>query len=314
MPGKTVIISSGDPAGIGPWVSIKALAEVRLPYNTRCVLIGDEYILSKISGYRLVKKKVRIINLNNARHIKPGVINKQSGRASLEYLYKAVEMMKDNPSAALVTGPVSKEAVSLNERFLGHTEFLARAFSASEVLMMMVGKKLRVALLTRHLLLRKVSFFLRRHDFSQSISLMISALKGWFGISRPRVGVCSFNPHAGVDTFLKEEEEAILAILKKFKNQRVNFIGPYPADSVFRKAREEKWDCVLSLYHDQAMIPFRLLEFEKGVNLTVGLPIVRTSPAHGVAAELVRTPYLIKPGSMKEAISLASRLLSLQNL
>ena len=307
MPPKTIIISSGYPAGIGPYVSVLALKNLKLQPQTRIILVGDESVLGRIRGFSRLKKKIIIENLKNARRIKCGRLSRQSGRAALQYLERAVELVRQYRGAALVTAPVSKEAISLNTKFSGHTEFLAKAFSCPEVLMMMVGRRLKVALLSRHIPLRQVSRFILRNDFRKSLELVLFALKRLFKVSFPKVGVCSFNPHAGVGTFLAKEEKALAQSLKPFRKQ-AEFIGPLPADTVFRLSCQKKWDCVLALYHDQAMIPFRLLEFEHGVNLTVGLPFVRTSPAHGVGIDLVKMPHLVNPSSMQAAIELAISL------
>jgi 4-hydroxythreonine-4-phosphate dehydrogenase len=171
--------------------------------------------------------------------------------------------------------------------------------------MMMVSNKLKTVLFTRHVLFKKVPFFITETNLNNTFSLVFKSLKEIFKIKQPRIAVASLNPHAGKDTFLGKEEKVIYKVVSNFRN---NFYGPYPSDSLFTESAIKKYDCIIALYHDQGMIPFKLLSMKTGVNLTLGLPIIRTSPAHGIAADLMRASKEPFASSMVEAIKLALRL------
>ncbi|MBU2265826.1 MAG: 4-hydroxythreonine-4-phosphate dehydrogenase PdxA, partial [Candidatus Omnitrophica bacterium] len=202
--------------------------------------------------------------------------------------------------------PLSKEAVqSIKKKFSGHTEYLQDHFRAAQVEMMMVSKQLKVVLLTRHTVLRKAGALINSKDVAKTLELVYTSLKQQFKIKKPRIVLASFNPHAGVDTFLEKEEKEIVSGISKFKGKTY---GPYPADSLFTKDNLKLYDCVISTYHDQAMIPFKLLSMKDGINLTLGLPVIRTSPAHGPAFDLIRQDKKPFSSSMLEAIKLAVQL------
>jgi len=307
MSKKKIVITIGDPAGCGPYITLKAIESLNVR-NVKFSVVGDEKILKSISGYSKVRKKIELIDMETPfiEKIKKGCINKLSGEASLNYLKKALFLIEKEKIKGLVTAPVSKEAIKLlYPKFCGHTEFLAEFFKARNFAMMMVSSKLKVVLLTRHLPLREVSKNISKDRLVAVIDLIYSFLKEKFGIKNPRIALASLNPHAGIDTFLDKEErimkEAISYCGKKIE-------GPYPGDTLFIDTSLKKFDCIICAYHDQAMIPFKLLSFQDGVNLTIGLPIIRTSPSHGVAFEAIRKKERIFYSSMQEAIKLAVKL------
>jgi len=300
---KKVIITIGDPAGCGPYITLKAIENFRRK-DIRFIIVGGKKIIEKNPSFSKVKKRIEIVDVNTSSRIKKGYISKEAGKASLNYLTEALFLIKKENIKAFVTAPVSKEAIKLVEpRFSGHTEFLADFFKVKNFAMMMVGK-IKVVPFTRHIPLRDVSKNISKKDLVKLINLVYESLKEKFGIKRPKVALASINPHAGVNTFLDKEEKIMVSAIKECKSAE----GPYPADSLFSLKNLKKFDCIICGYHDQAMIPFKIFSLKKGVNLTLGLPIIRTSPAHGVAFEAIRREQSLFFTSMLEAIKLAVKL------
>lgn len=304
---KKVVISSGDPAGCGPLITLKAIADYKYK-NVDFFVVGDKKIFQKLVIYKKVKNRIKLIDLNTSGiiKIKKGIASKLSGKASLSYLDKSLELMKTGGIKRLVTAPLSKEAVKFTSRkFSGHTEYLANHFKVKSYAMMMASLNLKTVLLTRHIPLKEVSKSLRIKDIYKVLCLVDKTLRRQFKIKSPKIVLCAFNPHAGVNTFLEQEEKKILKAKLKFKGSAW---GPYPADTIFTKKILQQYDCVICAYHDQAMIPFKLLSFYKGINITLGLPIIRTSPAHGVAYDFAKKRKDPSHSSMLEAIKSALEL------
>jgi 4-hydroxythreonine-4-phosphate dehydrogenase len=299
-----VIITIGDPAGCGPLITCEAIYRLRKK-DVDFFVVADEKILKRVSFYKKIKDRINLIDLNTPKieKIKEGYPSKLGGKASLEYLKKALEIMKNKNITRLVTAPLSKEAVKLNfPSFCGHTEYLADRFKVKNFAMMMVSKKMKVVLFSRHIPLREV--VIKEKEYLATLKLVYSSLRSLFGIKKPKICIASFNPHAGIDTFLDREEKAILKVIKRLKNK---VYGPYPSDTIFIKENFKKYHCIVASYHDQGMIPFKMVSLKEGVNLTLGLPIIRTSPAHGVAYEAVKKRKVFS-SSMIEAIKLALKL------
>lgn len=304
---KKVVITIGCPAGCGPYVTLAAVHALKKE-KLEFFVVGDIRILERFSIYKKIKQRINLFDLatEGIEKIKPGEAIELSGKASLDYLNKALRVLKEVKSDRLVTAPLSKEAVKIRlKNFSGHTEYLADYFGVDNFAMMMVSPNLKTILFSRHILLRQASAVINEEDFLKTISLVIFSLKDKFKIKNPKVAVASFNPHAGVDTFLDREEKDMRAAVKR---AGAGVCGPYPCDTLFTPDKLKKFDCVLCPYHDQAMIPFKLLSFKRGVNLTLGLPIIRTSPAHGTAYDLTRAGKKPFFTSMAEAIKLAARL------
>ncbi len=307
MKNEGLVITTGDPAGCGPYVSLKALDEISLK-GVDVYLVGDEKILRDYFLYSKLKKKINLVDLKtkDIDKVKPGFISKLSGKASLSYIDKALELIKELNIKRLITAPVSKEAIQYNiKNFSGHTEYLASYFKSDNIVMMMHSKQIATVLLTRHIPLREVSKSLREKEIAATLELVYESLKNKFKIKNPKIVFASLNPHAGVDTFFDKEEQIIAEAIKK---SLVPAAGPYPSDTIFIKEKLKKYDCIICLYHDQAMIPFKLLSLKSGVNLTLGLPIIRTSPAHGVASDIIRAKKPLFYSSMLEAIKLNLKL------
>lgn len=304
---KKIVVTIGDVAGCGPYISLRAIKELERE-DMEFFLVGDRKVLQQIDLFGEIEQRVHLIDLNtpSIEKVEGGYPSLLSGKASLSYLNKALQVMEREKIRALVTAPISKEAVAMVQPdFCGHTEYLANYFSRGDVAMMMVSSQLKVVPVTRHIPLREVGVKLRKEIFLKTFNLIFSFLQDKFGIKEPRIGVASINPHAGVDTFLEREEELIKQAIEEFGK---TVEGPYPADTLFIRENMEKYHCIICGYHDQAMIPFKLLSFQEGVNLTVGLPIIRTSPVHGVAYELVKRKKVPFHSSMVAAIRLAAKL------
>ena len=275
-------ITAGDPRGIGPEVVAKALKRKDVARLAHFEIIGE-----------------------HQSHLTAQL----AGKLSLNSLKFAVRLLKDKKIEALVTAPVSKEAISLVEpSFQGHTEFLAQAFGVKNVGMLFVADKLRTIIVTRHIPLNKVSQSINRKNILETITLTHDALVNQFLISHPRIAVCGLNPHAGEGgTIGKEEIEKIIPAIKDARRKRINVDGPFAADTLFTSNKIHHYDAVVAMYHDQGLIPIKALAFQKAVNVTIGLPFIRTSPAHGTAFDIAGKNKA-DPSSMIEAIKLAVRL------
>jgi 4-hydroxythreonine-4-phosphate dehydrogenase len=237
-----------------------------------------------------------------------GIINKENGRASLEYIDKGLELIKKGDIDCLVTAPVSKEAIKLaGFDFEGHTEYLAQKTNTKKFIMMLIVDKLRVSVATRHIPLSVVAKTICIQSIFNTIKLSIEALKKYFGITNPRVGVCGLNPHAGEGGLIgSEERRIIIPAIKKARRFNRDIYGPLAADSIFSKALINRFDCIVAMYHDQGLIPVKMVGFDRGVNLTFGLPFIRTSPDHGTAFDIAGK-NVASANSLIEAIKLAVR-------
>ncbi len=314
----------GDPAGIGAEVIVKALADPTLRAAARWVIFGLNEMLTyaadlaeiDVYWYRDHHENIRrydldVVVLDYDEFGRPGPAEakptKAGGQASLAFCEDAILAAKAGLIDAIVTGPISKEAWLLAgcRKYPGHTELLADRFKSKHVAMMFHSPKLRVVLATIH-----EALFDLRHGFTigkvfNPIDLADQALREWFGIDKPRIAVCGVNPHAGeAGRFGDEEHRIIEPAILMASEAGIDVHGPFPADSLFPQAVAGKYDVVVAMYHDQGLIPLKLLAFDEAVNLTLGLPIVRTSPDHGTAYDIAHRNRA-NPGSMTAALRLA---------
>ena len=302
----TVGITMGDPAGIGPEVIVKALEKGKLDGLCRPVIIGSSSIIRRAGGGRLSIIDCTEVDL---RRVRPGRISRAAGQASAEALRAAVQMALDGQLAAVVTAPICKQALHLGGHpYPGQTEFLADLTKTKRFAMMLVAGDFRVALVTTHLSLSRVSGAITKARVLNTIQLAHSALQEHFGIRRPRVAVCALNPHAGDGgIFGNQEEKTIAPVIREAIRQGVLAQGPFPADTLFAPLMRRKFDAIVAMYHDQGLIPVKMGGFGKAVNITLGLPIIRTSPDHGTAFEIAGKGEA-NPESMIRAIRLAAQL------
>ena len=302
----------GDPAGIGPEVALKALAAPAVSQLANFLIIGDNSVIDRMKRALNLKVDIPVYDLANVslKDFSFGRPSPAMGRAAIGYIDKALELLKANEADALVTAPVSKSAVSAAgiAGFKGHTEYLAARTGTREFAMMFVGEKLKVTLATRHIALKRVAQALTVKSVRSAILLTHEYLKKFFRVKRPRIGVAGLNPHAGENSLFGCEEEAIIKPAVRSASKMASGVkGPVPADVIFHEALNGKFDAVVSMYHDQGLIPFKTLYFKNGVNLTLGLPFIRTSPDHGTAFDIAGR-FIADPTSMREAIILACRL------
>ena len=283
MPGraKPVIgVSIGDPSGIGPEVVAAALArpEVRRALTARVYCDASHAVPSAAT-------KVQVSALT-ARDRRPGHPSRAGGKAQLDYVLAAIQAARAGEVAALCTAPVSKEQISrAGVAFMGHTELLAKAFHR-DVLMMMDGPRLRVALATNHLPISEVPRALNRRRLVKQLRLLSVSLTPVLG-RRPRIAVCGLNPHAGEGGLLGTEEvRVIVPAIRDARAEGIRCEGPFAADGLFAKAQKMPFDVVLAMFHDQGLVAAKALDFELTVNVTLGLPVPRTSPDHGVAYDI----------------------------
>ena len=321
-----ILITMGDPAGVGPEVILKALVLSEVHRVAVPVVVGDGEILERTAKTLDLPVRIRrigspeeagssagtieVLSLSDlSGGISPGKPSAEGGKAAYDYIVSSTELILKGRADALVTAPVNKEIISLSGHpFSGHTELLAELSGVREFAMMLVGPKLKVCLVTTHIPLSEVPATLTVEEILSKAFLTERALKDLFGIGDPRIALCSLNPHGGEGGRMgKEESEILDPAIREAKRRGLSLEGPFPPDSLFFWAAQGKWDAVLALYHDQGLIPFKLLHFHEGVNLTLGLPFIRTSPDHGTAYDIAGKG-LANPRSMIEAIRLAVRL------
>ncbi|MDD5108888.1 MAG: 4-hydroxythreonine-4-phosphate dehydrogenase PdxA [Candidatus Omnitrophica bacterium] len=305
-----VALTIGDPSGIGPAITLKALKILKAKADF--TVIGDRFVLTKAAKIlNLASLSYKLIDSNNVKEkgFVFGSLNAQNGLASLEYLDTALELLKQNKIDCLVTCPISKEAVNLvNGGFSGHTEYLGKKTQSRNLVMMLLNDKLKFSLVTRHVALNRVCTQLSRESLVNNILGTISGLRHLFLIKKPKLIVCGVNPHASDNGLIgKEENNIIIPVVRDLRKKirNITIEGPIGADIAISEAVKRKFDCIIAAYHDQALIPLKLTDFNSGVNLTLGLPFVRTSPLHGTAFDIAQKPQNSNPSSLVCAIELA---------
>lgn len=325
----TIGICLGDVTGVGPEVTLKALAADPGPSNTSYRLFGDARHLIELNrrlGTNLPLKSAQAGANSDARFCildaadEPLPANLESGsplasRAAVRWLREAAQACLKGEIQAMVTAPVNKEMIARSgQPFVGQTEFLTELSGARRTAMMLLGtdeqgRWLRVTLATTHLPLKSVSDHLSIHKVQVAIELAAQACRD-LALPRARVGVCGLNPHAGEGGQLGSEEATVIEpAVRTARQTGVDAVGPLSADSLFYYAYHGHYDVVVAMYHDQGLAPLKMIAFDSGVNWTLGLPFVRTSPDHGTAYDIAGKG-MAKPSSMMAAINLAKRLVS----
>ena len=315
-------ITIGDLNGIGAEVIIKALADSRLLNLFTPVVYGSTKVLSYYRkqmeleefNYSQVKVKgqyfAKAINVVNCWEemieLNPGQPSKQTAKAALTSLKRAVEDLKEGHLDGLVTGPIDKNTIHGEDfPFQGHTEYLTQEFNAGESLMLMVGENLRVGLVTEHVPVKDIPTFITKERVELKIRLMELSLKQDFLINKPKIAVLGLNPHAGDEGLLgREELDVIKPVINDLKTKGKLIFGPFPADGFFASGQHSKYDGIVAMYHDQGLVAFKTLSFESGINYTAGLPYVRTSPDHGTAYNLAGKNQASE-SSMRQAMYVA---------
>ena len=315
-------ITVGDPAGIGPEISLKAIADQRILDACSPILVGDAKHLLALARHLSIPFTPTLIatnqglpddlrgvglysvdNINDDIHI--ATESASTGRASAEYIESAARLCLNGELDAMTTAPISKRALSLaGYPFPGHTEFLAHLSGCHDFAMAFVAPTLRVALLTIHVALADVPSLVKKQDLARLIRLVDRELRK-YGIASPRIAVAGINPHAGEGgLFGHEETHEMRPAIQECRVSGIDVSGPYPGDTVFVRASRGEFDLVISCYHDQGLIPIKCLSFNEAVNVTLGLPFIRTSVDHGTAFDIAGKG-IANPASMIAAIQLA---------
>jgi len=312
-----IAITLGDPTGIGPEIVLKVLEKYSfdhtiilygaLPENIRIPKFSVIHEAKEIEG---VDKGVYWIPYKQDSCFISGKPSKESGIAAYNTIEKAGEDALNGFIDAIVTAPISKHYIQISHSdFIGHTEFFARQAQCTEVVMSFFSEKVNVALLTTHCALSDVSSYLIIENVVEKIHIINNALKKFFHITNPKLALLGLNPHAGEDgAFGKEEVEILQPATVILQNEGVEIDGPFPADTFFA-GDYHKYDMIISPYHDQGLIPFKMLSFDAGVNVTLGLPYIRTSVDHGTAFDIAGKG-IASEKSLFEAITLAIKMLS----
>jgi 4-hydroxythreonine-4-phosphate dehydrogenase len=319
-------ITMGDPAGIGPEVVVKALADPKVRRAAKFIVFGMDEQLRYVADRAEIEpfwgrhqhEKIsrdypyKVVVADYDEYSFPSWIKRPSiaaGESSIKFCIDAIDAARAGIIDVVVTAPINKTSWKLaGADWPGHTEMLAERCKSKRKVMMFVAGPLKLALATIHDALFEV-----RHKFTigrvfEPIDLLNDALKEYFGLSNPKIGVAALNPHAGEDGQFGDEEQRIIspAILLA-QEQSINCQGPFPADTLFLRAARGEFDGVVAMYHDQGMIPVKLLAFDEAVNVTIGIPIIRTSPAHGTAFDIAGQ-NLANPAGMKSAIRTAIQM------
>ncbi len=320
-----VAVTMGDAAGIGPEIIVKTFAEPDFTERNRAVVVGDVAILEravKLLGLSLRINPVAVpdegryepgtmdvIPASDLPHDLPfGKLDARAGAAAFEYVRRAIELALDGSVVAIATAPLNKEAMHLGgHEYPGHTEILADLTGTGDYAMMLVAEDLRVIHVSTHVALREAIERATPERELAVIHLAHDALKK-LGVDEPRIAVAGLNPHAGENgLFGAEDAEKIRPAVERAREQGLNASGPHPPDTVFSQAKQGRFDIVVVQYHDQGHIPIKLLGFETGVNVTVGLPFFRTSVDHGTAFDIAGTGEA-GHSSMQAALDLAREL------
>lgn len=304
---KRIGITIGDINGIGPEVALKAVGKSRWPEDVQFIFIGCEQIVrDQAAAMKIpVSRRIEFLDVVGAAKWNPGKVRVDASRLAGEAIRVAVKHCLFEGVDAMVTAPICKEGFhKAGINIPGHTEYLAELTRTPKFGMMLTGGGLRVMLVTRHLPISEVPQALTRKNIREHIELTGEALK-LFGIKNGKIGVCGLNPHAGDGGVIgREEIELINPAIRAARKKGYNVSDAVPADTIFYQALNGQYDAVVAMYHDQGLGPLKMIGFDEGINVTLGLPIIRTSPDHGTAFDIAGKNQA-SPGSMKSAIALA---------
>lgn len=315
-------ITHGDINSISYEIIIKTFMDKRMLENVTPIIFGSSKAASyhrkalNINNFNLnlvkspsqaVEHRTNIVNIIDQEvKIELGKSTTIAGELAFMSLEAAVNALNNNDIDVLVTGPINKNNIQSDKfSFPGHTEYLAERFGEHEDLMLMIGNDIRIGVMTGHIPLREVPNVITQDLILSKLSILNKSLQKDFAIEKPKIALLGMNPHAGDEGLIgKEEQEVIIPAIEEANNRDILTFGPYPADGLFGTPNYRKFDAILAMYHDQGMLPFKALAFNSGVNYTAGLPVVRTSPAHGTAFEIAGKG-LASEESFREAVYLA---------
>ena len=316
-----IAVTSGEPAGIGPELCLRLAEGSAHPrFSARLVVLGDKALLAeraRLLGVRVTLRDWRadalpepetldVLHVAADAASAPGRLDPVNSRYVLRLLDRALTGCLSGEFAAMVTAPVHKGVINdAGIPFTGHTEYLAEKTHTAQVVMMLAGGDLRVALATTHLPLRDVPAAITRESLEWTLRILHADMHRKYGIAQPCILVAGLNPHAGEGGYLGDEEITVIApVLEKLRAEGMRLIGPLPADTMFTPPLLAQGDCVLAMYHDQGLTALKYATFGNGINVTLGLPIIRTSVDHGTALELAGTGRA-DPGSLFTAVEQA---------
>ena len=315
-------ITQGDINGISYEVIIKTLLDTRILEICTPIVYGSP----KVAAYHRKVLNITNFSLNNIRtpeeanikranvincldddvKVELGISTKMAGEASLKALERAVADLQNNKIDVLITAPINKHNIQSEKfSFTGHTDYLESKFNAGNILMLLISDTMKIGVVAGHIPISEVPSHITHENILKKLQLLNKSLKEDFVIRKPRIAVLGLNPHAGDKGVIGDEEEnIIIPAIQKARDKDIMALGPFPADGFFGSADFMNFDAILAMYHDQGLAPFKALAFEKGVNYTVGLPIVRTSPAHGTAYDIAGKDQA-SPDSFRQALYLA---------
>jgi len=318
----TIGITIGDFNGVGVEVIMKVFADNRILKVCKPIIYGSGKIFSKYKKilqidnftYHPIQapeqsqdKKINLINCwEDNLEVEPGTVSPEAGRAAYLALARSTEDLRSRTIDAVVTAPINKQNIqSPDFQFAGHTEYYAHHFAKEDSLMLLVSDMMRVGTLTTHIPLSGVSEQITQEKLIKKVNVLTKSLKEDFGIRKPKIAILGLNPHAGEGGMLGgEENNIILPAIQHLKDKGHLIYGAFPADGFFGMGHFKKFDAVLAMYHDQGLIPFKMMSFEDGVNFTAGLSVIRTSPDHGTAYDIAGKG-VADENSMRSAIFLA---------
>jgi 4-hydroxythreonine-4-phosphate dehydrogenase len=314
----------GYPAGIGPEVTLKALASPSIRRLAFFLIIGNENLFRQ--SCRVVKQNILYKKIENASQVDfskdsilfldipsrhkikftRGYISAGLGEESIKYIEEAVKSIESKKTDMLITAPINKHAAELSGfRHKGHTEFLAEITNTKKYSMMLTAKNIKVLLATTHIAIKKIAGHLTIGGITDKLILADSCLRDYWGIKKPVIAVCGLNPHAGDNGLIGDEEKKIIIPAIRYARKRgVDARGPLAADAVFFNLTKGAYDAVLCMYHDQGLVALKMIGRDNSVNITLGLPFIRTSPGHGTALDIAGRG-IANAGSMKQAIKTA---------
>ena len=323
-----IAITLGDPNGIGPEVTLKCLRDPSLRAQVRPIVMGSAHVLqehARALGYGdlllhavtpggpLPDDGLAILDVlpDETPAVDFGRVTADGGRLAMQAVQAATDACIDGWADAMVTAPLSKDAIArAGARFPGHTEYIAERTGAASHAMMMVAGTLRVGLVTAHIPIAEVPSHVTKSAIVEKLDVVHASLRHDFGIEDPTIAVLGLNPHAGDGGVIGREEERIITpAMEAARSDGMRVVGPLPADGFFATDLDSGYDAVLAMYHDQGLVPFKALAFDRGVNFTAGLPIVRTSPDHGTAYNIAGQG-VANEGSMRSAIERAVEIAS----
>ena len=325
---KKIIYSPGEPSGIGPdliiqlckstfWTDIKipilCLSDPKLLIQ-RAKDLGKKITLKEISATKQLQKNkkniIQVIHVSDCGNTKPGKLYKSNAQYVLDNLKFGIDEALKNKNLAIVTGPISKEnIISINKAFSGHTEYIQQRTKSDEVLMLLASDQLKVALATTHIPLKKVANKISKELVISKATTLNQGLKQKFKIKNPNIKLLGLNPHSGEGGKIgKEEIDILTPAVKELRKKKINISYPISADTAFTKKNLKETDAFLGMYHDQVLPVIKALSFGSAINITLGVPITRTSVDHGVALDISGTGKS-DPSSLKEAIKTAKKIL-----